>query len=66
MISPEKLVRRARKHCEDHPDRVNGVCHECVLTEIERVIAKEHSELDRGDVFEQVQEWMMEQDESVH
>jgi len=66
MISPEKLVRRARKHCEDHADRVNGVCQECVLTEIERVIAKEHSELDRGDVFEQVQEWMMEQDESVH
>ena len=66
MISPEKLVRRARKHCEDHPDRVNGVCQECVLAEIERVIAKEHSELDRGDVFDQVQEWMMEQDESVH
>jgi hypothetical protein len=36
------------------------------MTEIERIIAEEHSELDRGDVFDQVQEWMMEQDESGH
>ncbi len=66
MISPEELVRRARKHCEDHPDRVSGVCQECVLKEIERVIAEEHSELKRGDVFDLVQEWLMQEDESFH
>ena len=65
MISPEKLVRRARKHCEDHPDRVNGVCQECVLTEIERAIAEEHPELSRGDVFELVQVWLMQGGESL-
>ncbi len=66
MILPEKLVRRARKRCEDHRDRVSGVCQECLLTEIERVIAEEHSELDRGEVFDLVQEWLMHEDESLH
>ncbi len=63
MISAKELVRRARKRCEDHRDRVSGVCQECLLTEIERVIAEEHSELDRGEVFDLVQEWLIEADE---
>ena len=35
-----------------HNGPVQGVvCRECVLTEIEEVIAEEHSELDRGVVL---------------
>ena len=66
MISPEALVRRARKGCEDHRDRVNGICQECLLAEIERAIPEAHPELKRDDVFELVQEWLMQEDESFH
>ncbi len=66
MISAKELVRRARKRCKQHRNRVRGVCQECVLTEIEQAIADEHPELDRGEVFELVQEWLMDEDESAH
>ncbi len=66
MISPDALVRRARKHCVGHPGRVGGVCRECVLTEIKQAIAEEHPELDHGEVLELVQEWLMQEDESGH
>ena len=66
MILPEALVRRARKGCENHPDRVRGVCQECLLKEIERAIAEEHSEFDHDVVFDLVQEWLMQEDDSGH
>ncbi len=66
MISPKELVRRARKRCKQHRNRLGGVCQECVLTEIEQAIAEEHPELDRGDVFELVQEWLTGEDEPAH
>jgi hypothetical protein len=37
-----------------------------LLAEIEQVIADEHPELDRGEVFELVQEWLMDEDEPAH
>ncbi len=64
-ISAEELVRRARERCKHHREQVGGVCQDCVLTEIEEAIAEEHSELDRGDVFELVQEWLSAEDEPV-
>ncbi len=66
IISPNELVRRARKRCKQHRNRIGGVCQECVLTEIEQGVAKEHPELDRGEVFELVQEWLMDEDEAAH
>ncbi len=57
------LVRRARKRCKQHRNRIGGVCQECVLTEIEQGIAKEHPEMKRGDVFELVCEWLMQEDD---
>ena len=66
MISAKELVRRARQRCKHHRQQVAGVCQECVLTEIEQAIAEEHPELDRGEMFELVQEWLMQEDESFH
>ena len=66
MISPEELVRRARKRCKPHRQGVGGFCRECMLAEIEEAIAEEHPEMKRGDVFELVQEWMRAVDEEVH
>ncbi len=42
---------------------VVGVCRECLLAEIEQAIAKEHPELERGEVFELVQEWLRLEDD---
>ena len=58
MISPEELVSRARVRCKPHRQGVGGFCRECMLAEIEQAIAEEHAELDRGEVFELVQEWL--------
>ncbi len=66
MISPEELVRRARQRCKQHRNRIGGVCQDCVLTEIEQLIADEQPELDRGEVFDLVQEWLVQEDESEH
>ncbi len=67
MLSPEELVRRARVRCKPHRQpRVGGFCRECLLAEIEQAIAEEHPELERGDVFELVQEWLRAVDEAVH
>ncbi len=67
MISPEELVRRARERCKHHRQPgVGGFCRECFLAELEEAIAEEHPELKRGDVFELVQEWLMQEDESGH
>ncbi len=65
MISPEELVRRARERCKPHRQGVGGVCRECLLAEIEEAIAEEHPELERGDVFELVQEWLRAVEERV-
>ncbi len=62
-ISAEELVRRARKRCKQHRNRLAGVCQECVLTEIEQAIADKHPELDRGDMFELVLECLTGEDE---
>ncbi len=43
-----------------------GVCRACVLAEIEQAIADEHPELDRGEVFELVQEWLRLEDDRKH
>ena len=64
-ISAEELVRRARKRCKQHRNRIGGVCQECVLTEIEQAIADEHPELNRGEALELVQEWLRVVDEEV-
>ncbi len=67
MISPEELVRRARKRCKQHrPARVGGVCRACLLAEIEQAIADEHPEMKRGDVFELVCEWLRTEDDLAH
>ncbi len=66
MISAKELVRRARKRCKHHRDRVGGVCQECILMEVEQAIAEEHPELKRGDVFELVQEWLRLEDDPKH
>ena len=59
MRSPEELVRRARVRCKHHREpRVSGFGREYLLAEIEQAIADEHPELDRGEVFELVQEWL--------
>ncbi len=63
-ISAEKLVHRARVRCKHHREpRVGGFCRECLLAEIEQAIAKEHPELERGEVFELVQEWLRLEDD---
>ncbi len=67
MLSAEELVRRARARCKHHRQPgVGGFCRECFLSELEEAIAKEHPELDRGDVFELVQEWHRAVDQAVH
>ncbi len=67
MISPEELVRRARKRCQRHRQPgVGGYCRECYLAKIEQAIAEDHPEMERGDVFDLVQEWLMLEDESGH
>ena len=38
--------------------RTWGVRRECLLAKIEQAIAEEHPELDRGEVFELVEEWL--------
>lgn len=49
MISPEELVRRARKRCQRHRQPgVGGYCRECYLAELEEAIAEEHPEMKRG------------------
>ena len=58
MISPEELVRRARKRCKPHRQGVGGFCRECFLFGLEEAIAEDHPEMKRGDVFELVQEWL--------
>ncbi len=67
MLSPEDLVRRARERCKHHRQpSVGGVCGEYFLAEIEEAIAEDHPELDWGEVFELVQEWMRAVDRQVH
>ncbi len=67
MLSPEELVRRARARCKYHcQPGVGGSCRECFLFELEEAIAKKHPELDRGEVFELVQEWLRAVDKTVH
>ncbi len=67
MISHEELVRRARARCKHHHQPgAGGVCRECMLTETELAIAEAHPEMKRGDVFDLVQEWLMQEDESFH
>ena len=67
MISPEELVRRARKRCKEHRQpSVGGRCRKCFLAELELAIAEDHPEMKRGDVFDLVQEWLMQEDESLH
>ncbi len=56
MLSPEKLVRRARERGHHRQPGVGGFCRECYLAELEEAIAEGHPELDRGEVFELVQE----------
>ncbi len=65
MISAKELVRKARKRCKHHRDRVGGVCQECILMEVEQAIAEDHPEMKRGDVFELVQEWLRTEDDSL-
>ncbi len=63
----DRCVRRARARCKHHRQPgVGGVCRECLLAEIEQAIADEHPELDRSEVFELVQEWLMDEDEPAH
>ncbi len=45
---------------------MGGFCRECFLSELEEAIAEEHPELDRGEVFELVQEWLRTEDDSLH
>ncbi len=45
---------------------VGGFCRECFLFELEEAIAEKHPELDRGEVFELVQEWLREVDDRKH
>ena len=45
---------------------VSGVCPECFLAEIEQAIAEEHPEMQRGDLFELVEEWLRAVNEKVH
>ncbi len=67
MISPEELARRARARCKHHRQPgVGGFCRECYLAELEQAIAEDHPEMQRGDVFELVQEWLRTEDEEVH
>ena len=66
MISPEELVRRARKRCKPHRQGVGGFCRECYLAELEEAIAEEHPEMKRGDVFDLVQEWLRRDDDLAH
>ncbi len=66
MISPEELDRRARKRCQPHRRGVGGRCRKCFLAELELAIAEAHPEMKRGDVFDLVQEWLMQEDESFH
>ncbi len=67
MLSPEELVRRTRARFKHHRvPGVGGVCRNCLLIEIEQAIAEEHPELDRGEVFELVQEWLRAVDKTVH
>ncbi len=66
MISAKELVRKARKRCKHHRDRVGGVCQECILMEVEQAIAEDHPEMKRGDVFELVQEWLRTEDDLAH
>ena len=66
MISPEELDRRARKRCQPHRLGVGGYCRKCLLTEAELAIAESHPEMKRGYVFDLVQEWLMQDDESFH
>ncbi len=66
MLSPEELVRRARRRCQHHRRGVGGVCRECLLAEIEQAIADAYPELKRGDVFELVQEWLRLEDDRKH
>ena len=66
MISAKELVRRARKRCKYHRDRVGGVCQECILMEVEQAIVEEHPELKRGDLLELVQEWLLQEEDLPH
>ncbi len=45
---------------------MGGFCRECFLFELEEAIAEEHPALDRGEVFELVQEWLRTEDDSLH
>ncbi len=65
VLSPEKLVRRARERGHHRQPGVGGFCRECYLAELEEAIAEGHPELDRGEVFELVQEWLAAEDEPV-
>ncbi len=67
MISPEELDRRARKRCkEPRQPSVSGRCRKCYLAELEMAIAEAHPEMKRGDVFDLVQEWLMQEDGAFH
>ncbi len=45
---------------------MGSLCWECLLAGTEQAFAKEHPELDRGEVFELVQEWLRTVDDPVH
>ncbi len=45
---------------------MGGFCRECFLFELEEAIADELPELDRGDVFELVQEWLRLEEDLAH
>ncbi len=45
---------------------MGGFCRECFLAELEEAIAEEHPELDRGAVFELVQEWLRVEEDLAH
>ena len=65
-ISAEKLVCGARKRCQPHRRGVGGRCRKCFLAELELAIAEAYPEMKRGDVFDLVQEWLMQEDDSLH
>ncbi len=66
MISPEELDRRARKRCQPLRRGVGGYCRKCFLAETKLAIAEAHPKLMRGDVFDLVQEWLMQEDGAFH
>lgn len=59
----EVFDARVRARCAKHRGPTSGFCRECFLAELEDVLAAEHPELNRDDVFELIQSWMAAVDE---